>query len=56
MVNTNRRKPRRPKGAKSARRTVIALKGSPAWKEWLDGFSNHCQSGLADTIEQSLVY
>jgi hypothetical protein len=35
---------------------VVALKGSREWKLWLDGFSGHCRLGLADTIEQSLVY
>jgi hypothetical protein len=35
---------------------VVALKGSPEWKAWLDSFSGHCRLGLADTIEQSLVY
>ena len=38
------------------RETVVALKGSPEWKTWLDGFAYHCRLGMADTIEQSLVY
>jgi len=38
-----------------ARETVVALKGSPEWKTWLDGFAGHCRLGLADTIEQSLL-
>jgi hypothetical protein len=37
------------------RETVVALKGSPEWKAWLDGFAGHCRLGLADTIEQSLL-
>jgi hypothetical protein len=32
----------------------VALKGTPQWKAWLDGFAGHCRLGLADTIEQSL--
>ena len=56
MVEPGRRKPGRPKGPSPVRGTVVALKGSPEWKSWLDGFSLHCRLGLADTIEQSLIY
>jgi hypothetical protein len=56
MAEPKGRKPGRPRGAVPARETVVALKGSPEWKAWLDGFSSHCRLGLADTIEQSLVY
>ena len=31
------------------------MKGSRVWKEWLDGFADHCRLGLADTVEQSLL-
>jgi hypothetical protein len=48
--------PGRPKGPRPVRETVVALKGSPEWKTWLDRFAYHCRLGLADTIEQSLVY
>jgi hypothetical protein len=50
-----RRKVGRPKSGKPRARTVLALKGQPAWKEWLDAFSRHCRLGLADTIEQALI-
>src|SRR5258705_13241134 len=56
MVEPGPRKPGRPKGLTPVRETVVALKGSAEWKSWLDGFSYHCRLGLADTIEQSLVY
>ena len=56
MIEPKRRKPGRPKGLGPVRETVVALKGSPEWKEWLDCFSGHCRLGLADTIEQSLIY
>jgi hypothetical protein len=56
MVEPRRRKPGRPKGPTPVRGTVVALKGSREWKAWLDVFSYHCRLGLADTIEQSLVY
>ena len=51
-----RRKPGRPKGARPSRGTVVALKGTPEWKSWLDGFAGHCRLGLADTIEQALFH
>ncbi|SIO57371.1 hypothetical protein SAMN05444166_5390 [Singulisphaera sp. GP187] len=55
MVESNSRKPGRPKRTGPARQTVVALRGSPEWKLWLDGFADHCRLGLADTIEQSLL-
>jgi hypothetical protein len=55
MSELERRRPGRPKRAGPERATVVALKGSPEWKAWLDGFASHCRLGLADTIEQSLL-
>jgi hypothetical protein len=55
MEETERRKRGRPRRTGPARETVVALKGSPEWKTWLDGFAVHCRLGLADTIEQSLM-
>ena len=56
MAKPERRRPGRPRRAVPRRETVVAIKGSTEWKSWLDGFSYHCRLGLADTIEQSLVY
>jgi hypothetical protein len=56
MKEPEHRRPGRPKRTGPARETVVALKGSAEWKAWLDGFSGHCRLGLADTIEQSLLY
>lgn len=56
MVAPKRRRPGRPKRKGPARETVVALKGSPEWKTWLDVFAGHCRLGLADTIEQSLDF
>jgi len=55
MAEPERRGPGRPRRTGPARETVVALKGSPEWKSWLDGFAGHCRLGLADTIEQSLL-
>ena len=56
MGEPERRGPGRPRRVGPARETVVALKGSPEWKTWLDAFAGHCRLGLADTIEQSLDY
>jgi hypothetical protein len=55
MDEPNRRKPGRPRRVGPPREMVVALKGSPEWKAWLDGFAGHCRLGLADTVEQSLL-
>lgn len=56
MVESKGGKAGRPRQTGPIRGTVIALKGSREWKKWLDGFAGHCRLGLADTMEQSLVY
>jgi len=56
MAEPKRKESDRPGSAGQVRETVVALKGTPEWKVWLDNFSGHCRLGLADTIEQSLVY
>ena len=50
-----KRKRGRPKGEAPVRETVVALKGAPEWKLWLDEFATHCRLGLSDTIEQALL-
>ena len=55
MAEPNRRRPGRPRRVGPPRETVVALKGSPEWKAWLDGFAGHCRLGISDTIEQSLL-
>ena len=44
----------RPKGAGS-KPNVVAMKGSPEWKAWLDAFGEHCRLSLADTIDHALA-
>jgi hypothetical protein len=56
MAEAERKKPGRPKRVGPSRETVVALKGSAEWKAWLDAFAIHCRLGLADTIEQALLY
>ena len=56
MTDQERKRPGRPKREGPSRETVLAMKGSPEWKAWLDAFAGHCRLGLADTIEQSLLH
>jgi hypothetical protein len=56
VAEPKRKESDRPRRGGLVRETVVALKGTPEWKVWLDNFSGHCRLGLADTIEQSLVY
>lgn len=56
MAERERRKPGRPRRTGPPRETVVALKGSSEWKAWLDEFASHCRLGLADTVEQSLLW
>jgi len=37
------------------RGTIVALKGVPEFKTWLDEFARHCGLSTADTIGQSLI-
>lgn len=46
----------RPKAVAPVRMTVVALKGTADWKQWLDGFAHDRRLGLADTIEQALLF
>ncbi len=55
MTDPERRRPGRPRKVGPPREAAVALKGSPEWKAWLDGFAGHCRLGLADTVEQSLL-
>jgi hypothetical protein len=44
------------KNSAATRRAVaVTLKGSPAWKAWLEGLAAHCRSDVAKTIDKALV-
>jgi hypothetical protein len=53
-VMPEKKKPRgRPKGT-GPKGNVVALKGTPEWKTWLDEFADHCRLGLAGVIDLAL--
>jgi hypothetical protein len=45
----------RPKAA-AKRESIVNLKGVPEFKNWLDGFAEHCGLSIADTIGQALQH
>lgn len=47
----------RPKAAKKAelKATVISLKGSGEWREWLQELSSHCRTDAAKVIDAALI-
>ena len=50
MPEKKQRKPGRPK-AGGPKGNVVALKGTPEWKAWLDAFADHCRLTLAGVID-----
>jgi hypothetical protein len=48
-----KRGPGRPK-SDGPKGNVVALKGTPEWKAWLDAFADHCRLSLAGVIDLSL--
>jgi hypothetical protein len=50
--------PKKPKGRPQEpvrRLTVLTIKGTPAWKEWLEGFGRHLRAPLSTVVDQALV-
>ena len=41
MAEPKRKESDHPRSAGQVRETVVALKGTPEWKVWLDSFSGH---------------
>jgi len=41
-------KPNRPSIA-------VTLRGGPDWKEWLEGFADHCRSDVSKVIDKALI-
>jgi hypothetical protein len=38
-----------------ARRNVVSIRGTEAWREWLMGLARHRRLAAADVIDQALV-
>lgn len=50
-------KARRPTRKAEAERkaVVVALKGSPEWKAWVDDLAAHCRTDLSKLVDLALV-
>lgn len=48
---------RRPKNVGESKRKdmVLALKGSPEWKDWVDALAEHCRTDLSKLVDRALV-
>jgi hypothetical protein len=50
---TGKKRAGRPKSG-GPKGNVVALKGAPEWKTWLDEFAGHCRLSLAGVIDLAL--
>jgi hypothetical protein len=60
MANNAKRKgsDKASKGAPpdgTARRNVVSIRGTEAWRDWLMGLAEHRRLAAADVIDQALV-
>jgi hypothetical protein len=60
MANTAKRKGsgKVSKGGQTdgtARRNVVSIRGTEAWRDWLMGLARHSRLAAADVIDQALV-
>jgi hypothetical protein len=53
LMPEKKRKVGRPKGG-GPKGNVVALKGTPEWKAWLDAFAEHSRLSLAGVIDLAL--
>jgi hypothetical protein len=51
------RKRTAPKKTAKVERPAIAvtLRGSPAWKSWVEGLADHCRLDVAKVIDRALI-
>jgi hypothetical protein len=47
--------PKRPGGVAPKKPTVVAIKGNPAWKEWLDRAARHCRLSTSTLIDLAVT-
>jgi hypothetical protein len=47
--------PARPAAAAERKTIAVTIKGSPEWKEWIDGLADHCRLDVAKVIDLAVV-
>lgn len=52
-------RPRKPKAIKKPlatdRRQIISIRGTEAWRDWLNRLSEHCRTDAAKLVDAALV-
>ena len=50
-----KKKTTRPKPASDRKTIAVTIKGSPDWKEWIDGLAEYCRLDVAKVIDRAVV-
>jgi hypothetical protein len=50
-----KKKTARSKPAADRKSIAVTIKGSPEWKEWIDGLAEHCRLDVAKVIDLAVV-
>jgi hypothetical protein len=49
------KKTARPPAANDRKTIAVTIKGSRAWKDWIDGLADHCRLDVAKVIDLAVV-
>jgi hypothetical protein len=52
---SKKKAPVRPAAATDRKTIAVTIKGSPEWKEWIDGLADHCRLDVAKVIDLAVV-
>jgi hypothetical protein len=44
-----------PTAVKVIRKTVVTIKGTEAWRVWLEGFSKHMRTPTSTIVDHALI-
>jgi hypothetical protein len=50
-----RKNPKGPRPEPGARRNIVSIRGTEAWRDWLMGLAEHRRLKAADVIDQALI-
>lgn len=45
----------RSKPASDRKTIAVTIKGSPEWKDWIDGLADHCRLDVAKVIDRAVI-
>ena len=55
MAKAKPKKTARSKPASDRKTIAVTIKGSPEWKDWIDGLARHCRLDVAKVIDLAVV-